>query len=315
MKTYITLFAYLITATGLYAQQADTKHSSADSLMNAMNSVAKPEAVIATFKSTRLILSQTTETVKKNNLNFLVVHRFGDVGGVGGGSQTLWGFDNATDIYIGFEYGLTNNLNIDFGRSRDQQLLDLELKYALIHQTSDDRTPFALTVIGKGALNPSKDYSNLFNNYSNRLAYFAQAIFARKFSPNFSLQLSPSFIRTNLPNPYVAGNNEQQFFALGAAGRLKLTKRLGIVVDYTHPFSTFRQNSTDPLFYDPLAVGIEIETGGHVFTINFTNATSISEINYLTHTQSSWTKGQFRLGFTISRMFDLNPKRKKQQTS
>jgi len=85
---------------------------------------------------------------------------------------------------------------------------------------------------------------------------------------------------------------------------------MGIVVDYAHPFSSFRDKSNSPKFYDPSGVGIEMETGGHVFTLNLTNAQAISPINYLADTQSKWTKGQYRIGFTITRVFDLNHKHK-----
>jgi hypothetical protein len=303
MKKYLFLFTFLIAGQIARAQTA------ADSIMNALNATTKPEPVMATFKSTWLILSQTTETVKKNNLNFLVVHRFGDIGGPNGGGQTFFGLDASTDIYIGFEYGLTDNFNIDFGRSKFEQLIDLGFKYALLRQKSDDSTPFALTLIGKAGLKPYKVNTNVFYEYSNRFSYFAQAVIARKFSPAFSLQIAPGFVRNNLPFPYLPGS-EKQFFSLSGAARLKLTKRFGVVVDYSHPFSDFRKNNSSINFYDPLGLGIEIETGGHVFTINFTNAKAISQINYLSDTESKWAGGQFRIGFTISRIFDLNPRHK-----
>ncbi|CAN5198610.1 DUF5777 family beta-barrel protein [soil metagenome] len=314
MKKITILLAFIAIALSLKAQQTDSvkKTSSADSLLNAMNMNTDTKAVpvIATFKSTRLILSETSETVKKNNLNFVVIHRFGDIAGAEGGGKTFFGFDNSSDIYIGFEYGLGNNLDIDFGRSKFAQLIDLGLKYAIIHQTADDATPIAVTLLGKAGLKPYKNDGS-FNTYTDRFAYVAQAIIARKFSSTFSMQLTPTFIRDNATFPFVPGN-ENQFFALGVAGRLKISKRFGIIVDYAHPFSTFRQNSTGPnSFYDPLGVGIEIETGGHVFTINFSNAKAISETNYLSNTQSSWGKGQFRIGFTITRIFDLNGKHEK----
>ncbi|MFD0763679.1 DUF5777 family beta-barrel protein [Mucilaginibacter lutimaris] len=313
MKKSLFLILLLLTG-GLLKAQTKTDltaaaASSTDSLMKTLSTPTKGEPVIATFKATRLILSQTTETVKKKELNFLVIHRFGDIGGAAGGGKTLWGLDNSSDIYIGFEYGLTDNLNIDFGRSKAEQLIELGLKYNILHQKTDNSIPVAVTLIGKTALKPYHVNTNVFDDYSNRFNYLAQAIIARKFSPALSLQVSPIFVRTNLPYPFITGN-EQNIFALSAAGRLKFSKRLGLVLDYVHPFSNFRDNSIDPKFYDGLGVGIEIETGGHVFTINFTNAEAISEFNYVTNTQSSWSKGQFRLGFTISRIFDFNKKHK-----
>ncbi|MES2266358.1 MAG: DUF5777 family beta-barrel protein [Bacteroidota bacterium] len=312
MKKPLLLILLLFTA-GLLKAQTKTDSTavatSTDSLMKTLSAPTKGEPVIATFKATRLILSQTTETVKKKELNFLVIHRFGDIGGAAGGGKTLWGLDNSSDIYIGFEYGLTDNLNIDFGRSKAEQLIELGLKYNILHQKTDNSMPVAITLIGKTALKPYHVNTNVFDDYSNRLNYLAQAVIARKFSPALSLQVSPIFVRTNLPYPFIAGN-QQNVFALSAAGRLKFSKRMGLVLDYVHPFSNFRDNSVNPNFYDGLGVGIEIETGGHVFTINFTNAEAISEFNYVTNTQSSWSKGQFRLGFTISRIFDFNKKHK-----
>jgi hypothetical protein len=312
MKKFLFLLIIIAISTGLRAQNKPaTGTTAADSLMNAMNKgEAKDEPVIATFKSSRLILGSTTETVKKKNLNFLVIHRFGDLAGSEGGGKTFFGLDNSSDIYIGFEYGISNNLDIEFGRSKFAQLIDLGLKYAVLHQTSDNSSPIAITLLGKAGV---KAYTNdiAFPTFGDRFAYVGQAIIARKFSSAFSLQVSPTFVRHNSPFPYVAGN-EKDMFALGVAGRLKVTKRMALVVDYAHPFSSFRDNATGAnAFYDPLGIGWEIETGGHVFTIVFTNAKAISESNYLATTQSDWGKGQFRLGFTISRMFSFNPKEKK----
>jgi hypothetical protein len=293
------------------AQQgrAPKDSSATDSLMNSLLMGSDKEPVLATFKSTRLILTETTETIKKNNLNFMVVHRFGDVAGADGGGKTLWGLDNSSDIYIGFEYGLTNNLDIDFGRSKYEQLLELGIKYNILHQMADNSIPVAITLIGKTGLKPYSVATNVFDDYTNRLNYFGQVVIARKFSSNLSLQVAPSFLRNNLPFPYLSGN-EQNIFSVAAAGRYKFTKRMGIVVDYVHPFSSFRKNSNSPRFYDPSGIGLEVETGGHVFTLNLTNAQAISPINYLADTESKWTKGQYRIGFAITRVFDFNPKHK-----
>jgi hypothetical protein len=305
----VILLATLSFQTSAQQTTAPKDSSATDSLMNSLLAAPDKEPVLATFKSTRLILTETTETIKKNNLNFMVVHRFGDIGGSDGGGKTLWGLDNSSDIYIGFEYGLTNNLDIDFGRSKYEQLLELGLKYNILHQTADNSMPVAVTLIGKTALKPYSVTTNVFDDYTNRLNYFSQVVVARKFSSRLSLQVAPSFLRNNLPFPYLAGN-EQNIFSLAAAGRYKFTKRMGIVIDYAHPFSSFRKNSDGPRFYDPSGVGLEVETGGHVFTINFTNAQAISPINYLADTESKWTKGQYRIGFAITRVFDFNTKHK-----
>jgi hypothetical protein len=142
---------------------------SADSLMRALESENTDESVIATFKSSRLILSQTTTMVKKNNLDFKVVHRFGDIGGTDGGSRTLWGLDNSSDIYINFEYGITDRFNIGFGRSKYEQLLDLQLRYALLEQSS--KSPLSVALLAKTGFTPYKVSTPVFDDFSNRFSH------------------------------------------------------------------------------------------------------------------------------------------------
>jgi hypothetical protein len=299
MKKPLLLLTLLLT--NFYSFSQKSGGSQADSLLNALNTDNKKEPVTI-FKSTLLILSQTTETVKKKNLNVLVIHRFGDFSGKDGGGQIFYGLDAVADVYLGFEYGLTDNLNIAVGRSTVSRLVNANLKYALLHQTTDGGSPLAITLLGETGVRPYDSY----HAFGDRVSYFAEAIFARKFSSGFSLLVTPSFVRDNTPIPFIGGNS-QQFFSMSAAARFRITNHMGFVVDYAHPFSAFR--STANGFHDPLGFGIEMETGGHVFTLNFSNARAINEINYLSNTQSSYSKGQYRIGFTISRMFDFNHKK------
>jgi hypothetical protein len=301
MKKSLAVLAFIALSLSLKAQQKSST-SSADSLLNSMNANEKP-APVAIFKSTRLVLSQTTEMVKKNNFNFQIIHRFGDIAGTDGGPQTAFGLDRVNDVMFGFEYGISDNFNVILDRSTISQLVQVELKYAVLHQTTDNSTPFALTVLGEAGAKPYAP----FPTFGSRLSYLAQAIIARQFT-DISLQVSPTYVRDNTPYPILAGN-EKQFFALQAAARLKLSNHTGLIVDYAHPFSNFRDNTAS--FQDPLGIGYEVETGGHVFTVNFSNANSISEMNYLSNSQQRISKGQYRIGFTISRMFDFNPKTKK----
>jgi hypothetical protein len=250
-----------------------------------------------------MVLSQSTETVKKKNLNFLIIHRFGDFAGQQGGGKLYFGLDDVADVYLGFEYGITDNLNVDIGRTTIDGLADLELKYALIHQTTNGGSPVAVTLLGEYAVRP---YGYVpYNTYADRVSYMGQIMIAHQFAPGYALQLTPTYVS----NPAtLQPGAEQQYVALLAMARLKLSKHMGFIVDYGHPFSSFR--STNNGFHDPIGLGIEIETGGHVFTMNVTNARAVDEINYLNNNQADYSKGQWRLGFTISRMFDFNRKKK-----
>jgi len=298
MKKQLILLAALMGSVAAMAQN----NSTADSLLNAMSAGNNTNEPVAIFKSSRMVLTQSSETVKKKNLNFLVIHRFGDFAGKQGGGQTYFGLDAVNDVYLGFEYGLSDNFNIDIGRSTIGGLANLELKYALLHQTSNGSSPLAITLVGESGVRP---YGS-FGDVSSRMSYFAQAIFARRFSQDLSLQIAPSYVRNNTPIP---AGNEQDFAALSGTARIKVSKHMGVIIDYAHSFSSFASNSAD--FSDPLGVGLEIETGGHVFTMNVTNSRAINEINYLSNGQNTaYGIGQYRIGFTISRMFDFNSHKK-----
>lgn len=304
MKTYY-IIAFLFIATTAAAQRADTtkKGTKTDSLFESMNA-EKNKADVVIFESPRLVLSQSTETIKKNNLLGIFIHRFGDFAGSAGGGRLYYGLDDIADVYLGVDYGLTDNLNIELGRTTIPMgggLTDLQLKYALLHQTNDGSSPLAITVLGQSAVN----LYHSFNSFGDRLSYFGEVIFARRFSHSLSLQIAPSIVQNNTPIPDVEGSG-QQIFSLSAAASLKVSRLMAFVVDYAHPFSSFRSGANG--FSDPFGVGLQIVTGGHVFTVNVTNARAVSEINYLSNTTSDYGRGQYRLGFTISRNFDFNHK-------
>ncbi|MGX5818525.1 DUF5777 family beta-barrel protein [Chitinophaga lutea] len=272
------------------------------------------EPVIATFKSTRIINAQSNETLAKGDLDFRVAHRFGDIGGSNGGASTFFGLDNSTDIRIAFEYGITDRLTAGISRAKGSgmfsQLYEVLGKFKVLQQTMDNRVPVGLTVFGNAVVtsmksSPDKDALTHFDNFSSRMSYTAQAILSRKFGDKVSLAVLPTYIHRNR----VGYQDMNDMLAVGLGGRLRFSRRLALVVDYFVPFRS--QESKDFYktqgveFYNPLGVGLEIETGGHVFHVNFTNSTAILENQFIPETTTSWLQGQFRWGFNISRRFSL----------
>ena len=280
-----------------------------DSLMKSLSADSVPETAIAAFKSSRLILSQTTTMTRKGDLDFKVIHRFGDIGGSEGGSETFWGLDNSTDFYLNLDYGISHRLNVALGRSKFEQLIDLQLKYAALQQ-AQGKSPVALALVAKAGFTPYEVSTTVFDDFGNRFSYLTQAILSRKFSPDFSLQAAPTLLFRNVVAP---GGDEETLFALGAAARYKFTKRFGIVADYYHIFSAFRDDNPNVDYASPLGLGFEIETGGHVFTLTFVNARAIVENNFIPNSTAEWSEGQYRFGFTISRMFTLSKKQSRSQ--
>jgi len=274
------------------------------------------EAVEYTFKTTRLIHTHTTKTVDKNELDFRITHRFDDIAGSAGGIETLFGFDNVSDIRIAFEYGITDDITLGFGRSKGgygggpKQVLDGFVKYKFLKQTQKSM-PLTVTALAMTELATEKKGENLesLNSYPkflNRLSYMAQLLIAHKRSGTLSFMLMPTYIHRN----FVTFGDENNNFAMGAGGRIKLTKRMAVIVDYYHFFSKYRndlkadkQSNVD--YFNPLGVGLEIETGGHVFHLNFSNSAGIIETQYIPYTTKNWLDGGFRFGFNISRVFDV----------
>ncbi|SFD25476.1 hypothetical protein SAMN05518672_1011294 [Chitinophaga sp. CF118] len=284
------------------------------SKMFANDSVKTHEPVIATYKSTRIIQGHSPETLKKRELDFRVAHHFGDLGGESGGGKTFFGMDNSTDVRIAFEYGVTDRLMVGVGRTKGSgsltQMYEGLAKYRLLVQTTDNHMPVSVTLFGNvvgTAMKSSRTKSDAshFEKRSDRMSYTTQVILARKFNRNLSLTLLPTLVHRNR----VVYMDENDIFALGAGGRFKFSKRLGLLVEYFYPFRS--QESKDYFatqgkkFYNPLAVGLEIETGGHVFHVNFTNSTAILENQFIPETTTTWQQGQFRWGFNISRRFSL----------
>ena len=139
-----------------------------------------------------------------------------------------------------------------------------------------------------------------FRNFGHRMSYVAQAIIARKFSKSISIALHPTYVHRN----FVAAGDENSLFALGIGGRFKFSKRFGIIIEYFYPFSKLRHDQNSMFTYnDPLSIGVELETGGHIFHINFTNSEGILANDWIPYTRGSWLDGGFRFGFTISRRF------------
>jgi hypothetical protein len=139
------------------------------------------------------------------------------------------------------------------------------------------------------------------NNYfSSRLYYVQQLLIARKISQSFSVQIAPTFVHRNLVATELDPND---FFAVGAGGRMKLTKRISLNAEYYYMINPGKD--INQKFYNPLSVGFDIETGGHVFQLIFTNSLAMIEKGFIGETTGSWGKGDIHFGFNISRVFTL----------
>lgn len=270
-----------------------------------------------TFNGTRILNGHSVETIKARILQFRIEHRFGDLAGANGGLDNFFGFDQAADIRFAFEYGITDDLMVGFGRIKGTSdpynaLLDGFVKYRLLHQNKEKGMPISLTVLGTSTMSYAKAQEDItliqsYPEFSHRFAYSAQVNIARKFGEHLSISLMPTYVHRN----YVQADDVNGLFALGAAINYKFSKGLGLIAEY---YPTFHDSAFRSDLSNSLSLGVEWTTNGHNFKVVCTNSRGFSESQFIPYTRSRWIDqdsdgnnvvGQFRLGFSISRNFNL----------
>lgn len=273
------------------------------------------ERVSRAFKDTRVVNVHSVETLPKGKLDVRISHRFGDLFGDNGGWPTFYGLEVAEDVAIGAEYGFTDNFNVGIYRAKGagatpagaaglRQNLNAVFKLRTLHQETEGN-PLSITVVGTTTMSAASkiegndDLIRSFPKFAHRFAFNGSLVLARKFGDSFSLQVIPGVTHRNL----VPFAGENTMFSLGGAARYQVSRVLALVADATVPFSNTL--TSDNGYFPPIGFGLEWDTGGHVFQLNFTNATGIFETDYIPYTTGNWGDGEFRLGFTISRWFNL----------
>lgn len=300
------VFTFVLRVVGLSlllgGLAAPAAHAQAD-LLGQLEKEAKKDAatelVDATFKSTRLINGHTVQTPGEGTLVFLFSHNFGTLNQ---GAYQFFGLDNA-QIRLALEYAVTDRLEVGLGRSSLDKTIDGFLKYKLIQQTTGMRTvPVSVTLFTSAALATFRYTDGYPRSVNDRMAYTYQALIARKFSSDLSLQLMPTLIHRNL----VLGEGEKNdVYALGGGGRYKITKRFSVNAEYYQLLSKY----TADHYRNAVAVGVDIETGGHIFQLHLTNAPGMIEKQFIAETTGNFFKGDIFLGFNVSRNFTVKQRR------
>jgi len=257
----------------------------------------KSEFVDSAFKGTRVVNAQSLEIPKPKILQFMIQHRFGSIEN---GFYDLFGMDYAT-IRFDFHYGLTDRISFGVGRSSLDKIYDMFLKTKLIRQTSGFKSfPFSVLFysdIGIDTKRKPEIYPSVKDNFSNRLLYVNQLIIGRKFSRNLSLEILPTLVHRNL---VPTNDDDHDQASIGIAGRFKLSNRISINADYFIPIGDRNEN-----YKNSLAVGVDYETGGHVFQVMLANAQGPYEYTFIENASGDFSSGTLYLGFNISRSFTL----------
>jgi len=252
------------------------------------------DIVIATFKGTRIINGHSIQNRKDKELEFIISHRFGRINL---GFDELFGLDQS-NIRFSLEYGLNDNLTAGFGRSSFEKTYDSFLKYSWIKQKIGENSfPFAVSLFGSVALKTIKDYDPADKrSFAESLFYVGQVLIARKVSPSFSFQITPTYVHRNTVR---IDADPHDIFALGFGSRMKVSKRVSINGEYYYAFDESKSINVR----NSLAFGVDIESGGHVFQIILSNALTMIEKSFITETTGNFFGGDIHLGFNISRTF------------
>ncbi|MBX3257410.1 MAG: hypothetical protein KF862_25015 [Chitinophagaceae bacterium] len=292
----LVLLSGLLYATHVKAQDTGLLKMLDDSM--AVNQQSR--YVTGTFKGTHIINLHSVETPAQGVLLFMIMHRFGKIND---GGYQLFGLDNAT-MRMGFDYGITGRLTAGIGRSTFEKTYDGYLKFKLLRQAeSAGKMPVSVTAFGGLAYTTLKYAGKEYLNATYRTSYTLQLLLARKLTRDLSLQLAPTWLHYNLV-PAIADKND--VFALGIGGRMKITRRVSVNLEYNYlpvnPASSFK-------VYQSFSAGFDIETGGHVFQLHVTNSQGMVEPLFIGRTTGNWGKGDIYFGFNISRSFNIAQKK------
>jgi hypothetical protein len=274
-----------------------------DSTLDLLDQGAPVQYTEATFKATRLVNFHTVETAGNRTLDFRISHRFGNISD---GAYNLWGLDGPADLRLGLEYSYSSRWEVGVGRTTQDKLYDGFFKYQLLRQREDNKMPVTVTLLASTDLTTMKDPNAAFAGYdkyqyfSDRLSYVFQAMIARKFNERLSLQISPTLVHYNLVTNTTDKND---VYTVVALGRYKLSQRFALTAEYAPRINQYTANMNQ--FHNSASLGVDIETGGHVFQVFVTNSFGIQETQTIANTTNTWTKGQLILGFNISRYFTL----------
>lgn len=291
MKKYLLLLsltAAFVAPKFVSAQDTD--------LLKLLGDEPTTERITNAFKSTRIINGNSMEMLPVGVLDFRILHRFGEVSG---GGYEFFGLDQAS-MRMGLDYGITKNIMVGIGRSTFRKEADAFVKYRILWQSKGAKNIPVSLVWASGIMRNGlhEPVPGVETTFARRLAYYHQLVIGRKFSERFSLQLSPVLVHRNITPSIVDPNN---VFAIGLGGRWKFTKRVALTWDGYYTVNKFINRVQEM----PLSIGVDIETGGHVFQLHFSNSTGMNERAFLIDGNGDWTAGNIRFGFNISRWFQL----------
>lgn len=257
-----------------------------------------------TFESIWMMDHQTVMVPIKKTFEMDFQHRFGTWDN---GYKDFYGIFAPSNIRIGFDYVPADRLMIGFGFTKNNLLWDAYGKYALLRQGKEAGSPISLTYYVNAAIDTREEEKTPYNESTDRWSFFHQLMFARKFSDDFSLQLSGNLSWFNYKSPVFddngvhLGRDRNAQFSISGIARYKLSNVMGVMVAYDQPI-------TDQKFFDPepnLSLGVEIVTSSHAFQLFVGNFSSLVPQYNHSFNSNSFGDGQILIGFNLTRLWNF----------
>lgn len=241
------------------------------------------------FQGTRFVNEQSVNLADHGELRLYIQHRFGEIDG---GLYELFGLDQAT-MRLGFEYGLGKNLNVGFGRSSYLKTYDVFAKGRIAGQT--ENFPVSVAVLAGGSIPTLRSFPENENNFSSKFSGNFQLLLAKTMGP-VGMQVAPGYLKTGY---LLFEEKDVSTFTAGLAGSVKLSPKVSANIEYLLAFTDELPGS------NPLSLGVDVDTGGHLFQLILSNSQQIFTQGLYSDTRGDWGEGKLFFGFNLIREFRI----------
>lgn len=254
----------------------------------------------APFESGYFIDDQTVVQPPAHTLQLILQHRFGTIQNGWTDLAGLWG---ASNIRFGLDYTITKNLLVGIGTTKLKTSQDVQVKYTFAHQTQKG-FPLTIAVYGNMALNClNKSTFGKEYKWTDRLSYFGEFMFARRFCKEFSAQFGIGWVHFNqvdstMKETHVNSHYNDNLFLTGI-GRVKISPQTSIMLSYSQSVFTYLNRMPWP----NVGLGVEISTSTHAFQIFISAAQGILPQEISMYNNNNPYNGALLIGFNITRLW------------
>lgn len=293
----LLLVSFLFTSVSVSAQ---------DEAEETPEAPAKERPARPAFESGLLFDNATSTIQSAKTLEMIIQHRFGTMDN---GSSDLFGLWAPSNIRLGLNFSILNNLMVGIGTTKFNKMQDIQVKYNILQQTRSNSIPLTITLYEVIGINASDE--TVFGPdyiFAHRMNYFTQVIITRRFNDEFSFQFAPSFTHYNSTDSLI----DHDRITLSAMARYKFSPQSSIIIGGDFPMmiqgiSEHRKEVNKQNFNvkPNITVGMEIATSTHAFHLYLGSAQNILPQENFMLNRNDFFDGGILLGLNITRLWSF----------